>query len=690
MKRIITTLTMLTFVFYGFAQYYQLPLTSDPGNPGGLNTQNDQDCFSDATWTEIIASSQTSDVYSTTQTIPFTFNFNGAAVTQFKASSTGYITFDITATVSASSTNTALPAASLPDKSICVWGMECSGANDAVMTATFGTTPNRQHWILFRSMTTPGATGPWTYYAIVLAETSDDIYLVDLFYGTNTSYTSPELTLGIQVDAFTAYEVSGSPNIVSANPSDEPTDNDYWQFIYGTQPNYDFSAEAFDIAGTLLLSNAPFAITGTLLNRGATTITDFVMNYSIDGGTAVTQNVTGVSIASATTYDFTHATSWTPSATGSYNVEVWASDLNSNVDEDLTNDRKDSDVSVIDQATTKIVLYEVFTSSTCAPCKPGNENLKALFGLDPAAGTNANTWVMLKNQMSWPGSGDPYYTDEGNARRSFYGFSGVPWLYIDGGYDANVNSLIQSEITTAAAEMAFIDLSATYTVDTATQTVVVDVTIDPIADFASTNMVLQIAVLEEETFNNVKSNGETSFNFVMKKYLPDASGTSVGPFTNGTQVTHHESYTFKGSYILPPDANSPVNHAVEHSIEEMDDLLVVAFIQDNTTKAVHQATWATKGTSGINSIDASSNSLVALYPNPADELAAVRYHLTQSANVSFSLYNLLGETVYTKNEGTLASGEYTSGINVKDLPSGIYMFKLMVGEQMFVERITIK
>ena len=78
-------------------------------------------------------------------------------------------------------------------------------------------------------------------------------------------------------------------------------------------------------------------IQGSVENNGLSTITAFHLNYSIDGGAAVTQNVTGVSIPSYTSYSFTHSTAWMPTS-GFHNIKVWTSSPNGHADQNMSND----------------------------------------------------------------------------------------------------------------------------------------------------------------------------------------------------------------------------------------------------------------------------------------------------------------------------------------------------------------
>ena len=74
----------------------------------------------------------------------------------------------------------------------------------------------------------------------------------------------------------------------------------------------------------------------------------------------------------------------------------------------------------------RIPMIEAFSSSTCGPCNSGNVTTSNVLANFPGQ------YTLLKYQMNWPGSGDPYYTSEAGSRKSYYGVNSVPRLQIDG------------------------------------------------------------------------------------------------------------------------------------------------------------------------------------------------------------------------------------------------------------------
>lgn len=225
-------------------------------------------------------------------------------------------------------------------------------------------------------------------------------------------------------------------------------------------------------------------------------------------------------------------------------------------------------------AQNRVTMIETFTSSTCAPCNPGNINLENILA-DPQ---NNGKQVSLKYQMDWPGNGDPYFTDEGSLRRGLYGISSIPASRIDGTNEYNTGSLSQGNLNSAYAVAPKAIITATYSVDVPNKTVDVDVTVEAISAIDAGTR-LYVAIFEYLTTNNIESNGETEFFHVMKKMLPDASGTVMPALAVGQTFNYTESYTFNGNYRLPNNAQDPINNAIEHSVEEFDDLGVATWIQ---------------------------------------------------------------------------------------------------------------
>ncbi|MFK7783822.1 MAG: PA domain-containing protein [Crocinitomicaceae bacterium] len=224
----------------------------------------------------------------------------------------------------------------------------------------------------------------------------------------------------------------------------------------------------------------------------------------------------------------------------------------------------------------RVTLVETFTSSTCGPCNPGNIQLEGIFA-DPV---NDDRYVSLKYQMNWPGSGDPYFTNEAGQRKNLYGISGIPTTKIDGMAEYNSNSVTQAHLLNAYAQAPLVNIITTYAIDAQGQTVDVSVDVEALTDLDS-GLVLHVGIFEYLTANNIATNGETQFEHVLKKMLPNANGSSMPALTIGQHYYYDETYTFNGNYRLPNDASDLIDHTVEHSVEEFTDLGVATWVQSD-------------------------------------------------------------------------------------------------------------
>ena len=143
--------------------------------------------------------------------------------------------------------------------------------------------------------------------------------------------------------------------------------------------------------------------------------------------------------------------------------------------------------------------------------------------------------------MDIPGVGDPYYTHEVGARSSFYNFSGIPRLFLDGGYAANPQGYNQGDMILYHNIPSFVSIEGTY--ELSGQTVTIDADFMPIMDYPSSSIKAFIGIVEHITYNNVKTNGETQFEFVMKKMVPNEYGLTIPSLQNGQNIHINESYT---------------------------------------------------------------------------------------------------------------------------------------------------
>lgn len=82
-------------------------------------------------------------------------------------------------------------------------------------------------------------------------------------------------------------------------------------------------------------------------------------------------------------------------------------------------------------------------------------------------------------------------------------------------------------------------------------------------------------------------------------------------------------------------------------------------------------------------------SLKQAYPNPFNPSTTLEYTLPEAVHVSLRIYNTLGEEVHTIVDEFKGAGYYSVLVDMNDLPSGVYMYRLQAGEFSEVKRMVL-
>ncbi|MEL6633840.1 MAG: right-handed parallel beta-helix repeat-containing protein [Bacteroidota bacterium] len=323
MKRLFLLTLLCIIAISGFGQLaYQSSFLQDAGNPGGLNTGTDSDLNS---WTEILPASLSTNQWSSTQSIPFDFDFFGSPVTHFRVSANGLVTFDTTSTLLPNASEN-LPSPNLPDRTIATFWTAFTtsgptGSNDRVYTRVFGTAPNRQLYIRWHSFEMN--TASFVYLSCVLEECSNTIYIVDQYSTTAAGATTTfNATVGIQRDNTTALQF-GTNNVNLAGNGSGNADNDYFAFV----PSFPNDAGISD----LVLPVSPITaglqqVRVSLQNFGSSSLNSTTIGWSING-TPQTNIVSNPNLSPGSSVDvdlgsfnfpmgFTEIKAWTTNPNG--------------------------------------------------------------------------------------------------------------------------------------------------------------------------------------------------------------------------------------------------------------------------------------------------------------------------------------------------------------------------------------
>lgn len=306
----------------------------------------------------------------------------------------------------------------------------------------------------------------------------------------------------------------------------------------------------------------PAPVAASIINLGNTIIDEVNVTWVSYSGIERDSTFTGLNLDLLETAELNFEGSWV-SPVGSHDLKMWINSVNGTSDLDPSNDTLVKAIEYQSVVLNAKPLFEEFTSSTCGPCASLNSSFV------PWCNTHEDEITLVKYQMNWPGSGDPYYTAEGGVRRTYYGVNAVPALFCNGASIASSTSAATTALNNAQQQTSTLAIASSFTMSGTN----INITTN-ILPFASTgSLKVYNIVMEKLTTQNATTNGETEFEHVMMKMMPDASGASK-TFVNGEPVQFSYTYDMASTYV-----------------EEFDDLLVSVIVQDPNTKQVLQTSY---------------------------------------------------------------------------------------------------
>ncbi|NBC02527.1 MAG: T9SS type A sorting domain-containing protein, partial [Bacteroidetes bacterium] len=77
------------------------------------------------------------------------------------------------------------------------------------------------------------------------------------------------------------------------------------------------------------------------------------------------------------------------------------------------------------------------------------------------------------------------------------------------------------------------------------------------------------------------------------------------------------------------------------------------------------------------------------YPNPFNPVTQISYELPQQSDVLLEVYDMTGRQIATLVNETVAAGSHQVSFDAGDLSSGVYLYRLTAGNQVFTRKLTV-
>ncbi|MBX2989861.1 MAG: Omp28-related outer membrane protein [Bacteroidetes bacterium] len=325
-------------------------------------------------------------------------------------------------------------------------------------------------------------------------------------------------------------------------------------------------------------------------------------------------------------------------------------------------------------AAARKVLFEMITSTTCAPCYPADvfyfQNWLPNYG-------GAASVVTLAYHVWWPTPGnDPMYlanTAPVQTRMNYYAPSGnfAPRAFIDGFIDGGSGY----SSWPGAIEGRWLDFSPINIVVTGTRngnTLEMNAAITAEQNVNSANWRVHWAVVESEIPEPQNSgSGYVPFihHFVHRNMYPDA---------NGSPISISQGQTVNVPRTITLNSNWNATHC-----------RVIVFVQDNANKKVQNVEYMEvpdiPTSVGNPSNDIPTTFAISQnYPNPFNPTTQFDYAVSSRSFISITVYDLLGREVKSLVSDEKAAGVYKAEWDGTDnagtvLPSGMYLYRMTAG-----------
>ena len=173
--------------------------------------------------------------------------------------------------------------------------------------------------------------------------------------------------------------------------------------------------------------------------------------------------------------------------------------------------------------------------------------------------------------------------------------------------------------------------------------------------------------------------------------IKNSAGTTVmsgGPYT-GTGTTYTSTQTVSG-----------VDCFTFEILDSYGDGICCSYGNGSYTVKSGTTTLFTGGTfadsdskvfkySAVSVEENESGNNVSVYPNPFNDNTNLVLNLEANAEVSFDVFNALGQKVMSQNKGSLGAGSHTINLDFSAMENGFYFVTVTVGENTITKKITL-
>jgi len=398
--------------------------------------------------------------------------------------------------------------------------------------------------------------------------------------------------------------------------------------------------------GPYAQANSTQTVWAVIENFSAEVLTEFDIYIQVDEGSIYCQSFTNLELGNWEPFLFNITTPIGFSKAAETKVKLWLNGINGVQYDDV--DTLTVAVSVLSTTSSRMVLYESFSSSNCISCANVNPYIREL-------GEQHKGEMFIIGYQTDCYSSNPMCmlaSEYINERINFYGITSTPRSVVLPWYTGISTSFNSDFIIAELQRPAPISIEGSFEIST--NEVDVSFTLNPHTPIDLNKVELKVAFTEDiVTFTEPPGgNGETTFYHVLRRFKT-FDGNDIKDLANGNSVSISFTEVFS-------DIISDVN---------LNAFRIGLFLQNTETFEIIQAAELSKVASGI---EIQSITDLRIFPNPANEQISLIFTPQSAAAYTISITNSLGQSVFTKKYSAKPFEQISATIPTQHLPMGIY------------------
>ncbi len=201
----------------------------------------------------------------------------------------------------------------------------------------------------------------------------------------------------------------------------------------------------------------------------------------------------------------------------------------------------------------------------------------------------------------------------------------------------------------------------------------------------STNMPLGYSEYTFPVGINSSVAGEHNLTWGSLDHLPYDWSVTLTDKETGEKVNLRETESF--TFMHSPEGNKNSDISPAERIAKTGSPVMNLSDKAPERFVVHVAMTSTSTPSGNDLPEAFA--LNQNYPNPFNPTTQISYDLPESADVRLDVFNVQGQRVATLVSGTQSAGTHTVTFDASRLASGVYLYRMEAGGQVFTQKMML-